>query len=89
MYEIVFDEDVINILNKLEKPIKERIFKKILETKNNHLHYFERLSGRSDYKMRVGDYRIIADIENNIIKITFIAHRKNVYNIISLKIPIF
>ncbi|HIH25153.1 type II toxin-antitoxin system RelE/ParE family toxin [Candidatus Woesearchaeota archaeon] len=80
MYSLILDEVAIDLMNKLEKPIKERIFKKILETKENPMHYFVRLSGRDDYKLRVGDYRIIADIENNTIKITFIGHRKNVYN---------
>ncbi|MBS3168506.1 type II toxin-antitoxin system RelE/ParE family toxin [Candidatus Woesearchaeota archaeon] len=81
MYELVFDEKAIEILNNLEKHIKERIYKKILQTKENPLRYFERLSGREDYKLRVGDYRIIADINQSekFIQITFIGHRKNVY----------
>ena len=81
MYELVFDEKAIEILNNLEKHIKERIYKKILQTKENPLRYFERLSGREDYKLRVGDYRIIADINQSekLIQITFIGHRKNVY----------
>ena len=82
MYEVIFDEVAINSLNKLEKPLKERIFKKIMKAKENPQHYFERLAGREDYKLRVGDYRAIADIDNNIkkIKVTFIGHRKNVYD---------
>ncbi len=62
MYELIFDYDAIEFLNKLPKEIKKRIFNKILGTKENPLHFFERLTDRYDYKLRVGDYRVIADI---------------------------
>ena len=82
MYEILFDEDAIDFLNKLPREIKERIFNKIINTKDDPLHFFERLSGREDYKLRVGDYRVIADIDQATkrIQVTTIGHRKNVYD---------
>ena len=79
-YEVIFDEQSIKYLNKLEKQLKERIFNKIIETKQNPFHFFEKLENRTDYKLRIGDYRVIADIENNKIIITKIGHRKNIYN---------
>ena len=78
-YEVIFDKEPIKYLNKLEKQLKERIFNKIIETKPNPLHFFEKLENRTDYKLRIGNYRAIADIENNKIIITKIGHRKNVY----------
>jgi len=81
MYEIIFDEVAIEFIDKMPKDIKTRIFNKIISTKGNPFHFFERLEGRSDYKLRIGDYRAIADIEINIkrIEIKFIDHRKNIY----------
>ena len=81
MYEIIFDDEAINFLNKLQKPLKERIFNKITSTKEMPLRFFERLKGRIDFKLRVGDYRVIADInqDSKRIEITEIGHRKNVY----------
>ena len=81
MYEVIFDEEAIDFLNKLPKDVKERIFNKIISTKENPLHFFERLTGRSDYKLRIGDYRAVADIDpgNATIKITIVGHRKNIY----------
>lgn len=81
MYEIIFDEEVINFLNKLPVEIKERIFNKIISAKENPLHYFERLVGRTEYKLRVGDYRIIAEIDQSQerINIVVVGHRKNIY----------
>lgn len=81
MYEITFDENAIEFLNNLPKEIKERIFHKIISTKEMPLHFFEKLEGRIEYKLRVGDYRIIADIllGSKEIKIRVIGHRKNIY----------
>ena len=81
MYEVVFDKEFINFLNKLQRPVRDRIFNKILSTKENPLRFFERLTERNDYKLRVGDYRIIADINQNLkkIEITRVGHRKNIY----------
>ena len=82
MYEVIFDEEAIDFLNTLPKEIKERIFKKIISSKENPLHFFERLSGRNEYKLRIGDYRAIADIDSRQkrIKITLVGHRRNVYD---------
>ena len=82
MYEIIFDDKAIDFLNKLPKPLKERIFNKIISTKEKPFRYFERLTNRKEYKLRVGNYRVIADIDKKlkIIKIRIIMHRKNIYN---------
>jgi len=81
MYEVIFDEEAIDFLNKLQKEVRERIFNKIISTKENPFHFFERLTGRKDYKLRVGDYRVIADIDENSkrINVTIIGHRRDVY----------
>jgi mRNA interferase RelE/StbE len=81
MYTVIYDEEALQNLEKLEKKIRKRIFKKIISTKENPFHYFERLTGRGEYKLRVGDYRIITDIDEKTKKISilFIDHRKNIY----------
>ncbi len=81
MYELIFDDEAIKFLNKLPKEVKRRIWDKLISTKENPFHFFERLTGRTDYKLRVGDYRVVADLDrgNNTIKVTVIGHRKNIY----------
>jgi mRNA interferase RelE/StbE len=81
MYTLIFDEEAIDFLNKLDKNQKERIFNKILDTKDDPFHFFEKLSGRPEFKLRVGSHRVIADIKQNdkIIQILHIGHRRNVY----------
>jgi len=80
-FEVIFDEKTIEYLNSLSRDVKERIYSKIMSTAINPLHYFERLVGRYEYKLRIGDYRAIADIDRakRIITILYINHRKNVY----------
>ena len=81
MYEVIFDDPVIDFLNTVPKELRKRIYDKIISTKENPLHFFERLEGRTDYKLRIGDYRAIADIDqaSQRMVITLIGHRKNVY----------
>ena len=81
MYEIIFDKKVIEYLNKQERKIKERIFIKLISTKEKPFRYFERLTNRKEYKLRIGNYRVIADIEkkSKIVKVRIIMHRKNIY----------
>ncbi|MBN1377435.1 type II toxin-antitoxin system RelE/ParE family toxin [Candidatus Woesearchaeota archaeon] len=81
MYEIIFDEKAIEELNKLPHEKKKRIFEKIISTKKKPFHFFKKLKGRKDYRLRVGDYRVIADInkDKQMIEVTLIRHRKNVY----------
>jgi mRNA interferase RelE/StbE len=81
-YKVGFDEEAIKFLEKLPNPIKKRIYSKIISTKENPHHFFERLTERADYRLRVGDYRVIADIDDSgrLIKVTLIGHRKNVYD---------
>ena len=85
MYEVIFDEEVIDFLNDLPQDLRKRIFNKIISTKENPFHFFERLKGRHDCKLRIGDYRAIADINQSLrrIEIILIGHRKNVYKKIS------
>jgi len=81
MYTVIYDDEALQILGKLEKKIRKRIFEKIHSTKENPFHYFDKLTARDEYKLRVGDYRVIADIDEKTkrIVILFVDHRKNVY----------
>ena len=81
MYELKFDEKAVDFLSKLDKPIRKRIYDKIVSTKENPFFFFERLEGRKDFKLKVGDYRVIADLykDSKLIFISHIGHRKNIY----------
>ena len=81
MYELIFEKKALDFLNKLEKEIKERIWNKLQQCKENPFQFLEHLEEIDVYKLRVGDYRIIIgfDKKNNTLNILKIGHRKNIY----------
>jgi mRNA interferase RelE/StbE len=81
IYQLIFDEKAVDILEKLPHLVKERIFKKLKSVKENPYHFFEKLEDRSEFKLRVGDYRVIADISDKeiCILVLYVGHRRNVY----------
>ena len=82
MYELKFDKRAIDFLNKLEKKDKERIWNKLQECKEDPFRYLEHLENIEGYKLRVGEYRIIIDVESTIkiLNVVKIGSRKNIYN---------
>jgi mRNA interferase RelE/StbE len=69
-------------LEKTEKNIRKRIYNKIISTKEDPFRFFfERLTGKNEFKLRIGDYRVVADIDETTqrISILVIGHRKNIY----------
>lgn len=81
MYALIFDKKALNFLNKLEKEIKERIWNKLQQCKEDPFRFLEHLEEIEGYKLRVGDYRLIIDVDNSTktIKILKAGHRKNIY----------
>lgn len=81
MYEIQFDKRALDFLNKLEHYVKERIWNKLQECKQEPFRYLKHLTEIKGYKLRVGDYRVIVDVQEKI-KVLFVekvGHRKNIY----------
>ncbi len=67
---VVFDDKAIEFLEKLDKKNRERIFNKIMSTKEDPFHYFEKLTKKNFYKLRVGKARreritLLADLQRN------------------------
>ena len=81
MYELKFDKKALDFLSKLEKDIKERIWNKLQACKENPFHFLEHLEDIEGYKLRIGDYRAIIDVDNSakILWVLKIGHRKNIY----------
>ena len=82
MYSLIFEKTALEFLNKLEKEIKERIWNKLQQCKENPFHFLEHLEEINGYKLRVGDYKIIIDIDSSskTIIVLKIGHRKNIYD---------
>ena len=81
MYQLIFEKRVLEELNKLDKQIKERIWKKLQDCKEDPFRFLESLIEIKGFKLRVGNYRVIIDVDFKEQKLTIIkvGHRKNVY----------
>ena len=80
-WKIVWSSDAALFMSKLNKSQTQRISSKLEKILVNPQHFLKRLTGSDDYKLRIGDYRILILIihsDKNIF-IQKIGHRKNVY----------
>lgn len=82
MPKIEWTEDAIEDLQRLDKPITRRVLSKI-SWLSNHFSNITPESLSADmsgmFKIRVGDWRVVYTVEDNIIVIQAIGHRKEVY----------
>ena len=80
-FKIIWDEKAYDSLNKLEPVISRRILKKVEGLSENPFSKdIKKLKGSDDFRLRIGDYRIIFSIEKDTIQILKVGHRKNIYD---------
>ncbi|MBS3124144.1 type II toxin-antitoxin system RelE/ParE family toxin [Candidatus Woesearchaeota archaeon] len=81
LYEIIFSDEATRQLQKLEKEIQKRIITTLERIRIRPEAYLKRLVGYQAYRLRVGDYRVIIDLDQNklMILVIKIGHRKNIY----------
>lgn len=81
MYIIEWKEHALQNIEKLESSVSRRIVKKVEELSENPFSKdIKKLKGSNDFRLRIGDYRVIFSIDNKIIQILKVGHRKNIYN---------
>ena len=83
MYELVYSQSALKTLEKLEKKDKERIIVALERLRiRPESCDIKKLIGIHGFRFRVGDYRIIFDMDKNklLILILKIGHRKNIYD---------
>ena len=80
-YEIIFSDKAFKQLKKLEKKVQERIIASLERIKIRPESYISKLVGDPGYKLRVGNYRVIMDIDKGklLILVIKIGHRKKIY----------
>lgn len=81
IYEIIYSDKAFRQLHKLERNIQARIIAVLERIRIRPEAYVSKLVGEPGYKLRVGDYRVIMDIERNklMILVLKVGHRKNIY----------
>jgi len=81
MFEIEFSKSSEKQLLKLEKDIQKRIVSTLDRIRIRPYPHVKKLVGNPYFRLRVGEYRVILDIQQNklIIFVVEIGHRKNIY----------
>lgn len=83
MFIYVFKPQAIKDLKKLPQDIQARIVKKLdfFVFSSNPLVFTERLINFEigQYRFRVGDYRVIFDVEDTTLIILTLGHRREIY----------
>lgn len=81
-YDIEYDPKAVKQLSKLDKSIASSLLDGIEDFANNPvLTKIKKLKTPFDgaYRLRIGDYRVVFYQEDNLMLISKIAHRKDVY----------
>ncbi len=80
-YNLVYTRRAEKDIKKLDSSIKGRIGNALLKFQDNPLLYSDKLSDPAlgTYKFRIGDYRVIFDIEGNDVVILRVGHRREIY----------
>ncbi len=82
MFNLEWKEGAIKQLEKMQPLLSKRILGKVEELINNPFSKdIKKLKGKKAFRLRVGDYRVIFDMDydNNLITILRLGHRKNIY----------
>ena len=70
------------VLKKLSNDISARIVLKVKEVQEDPFRYLEHYEGKDYYKLRVGDYRLLIDVDfkNKVLLVQVIGHRGRIYD---------
>ena len=80
-YRIVWSIQASKQMERLGRSVAKRIHEKVGQLHQNPERYVEKLIRYPYYRLRVGDYRVILDIQNEMVRILIlkVGHRNNVY----------
>lgn len=62
-YKVEFSSQSKKFIKNLQKDIATRIINKFEEVRENPFRYLEHYEGEEDYKLRIGDYRALIDVD--------------------------
>jgi mRNA interferase RelE/StbE len=80
-FRVEFSELAADEFRKLDKPVRDRIARKLQAVALSPARFLTRLTSVEAYKLRVGDYRAIVDVDwpEKLIYVLSVGHRSTVY----------
>jgi mRNA interferase RelE/StbE len=82
MYQLLIEKQVQKQLEKIPVPDYLRVKTAIIDlAKNPRPEGYKKLKGRPGYRIRLGNYRVVYDINDHILTVFILAagHRKDIY----------
>ena len=62
-FKVEFSKQSAKFIKNLSENLKERIKKKFIEISENPFRYLGHFEGKDCYKLRIGDYRGLTDVD--------------------------
>ena len=80
-YEIIWSTNAADQMRSLDRSIAKRIHEKVGQLYQNPERFVEKLVRYPYYRLRVGDYRVILDINHESVRILIlrVGHRSRIY----------
>ena len=82
-YKVLFSATAKKDVERLDSAIKKRLAKKLIQISQSEdiKQIVRQLVNHdvADYRLRVGDYRVLFDLDGKIIRIMRVRHRRDVY----------
>ena len=80
-YELVYTRHAERDLKKLDPALRARIGQALLRFAQAPLDHAERLTASKlgSYRFRIGDYRVVFDLEGSQIVVLRVGHRREIY----------
>lgn len=80
-YRLVYTQRAIKDIHRLAPDIKKRIGKTLNRYRQAPLNYLEKLEDfrLGSYRFRIGDFRVIFDLEGEEIVVLRVGHRSEIY----------
>ncbi len=81
VYKIIWSPKSRDNLKELTPETAKRIIKKVVELELAPYHFIEKMTDVNCWRLRVGDYRALLDIneKKKEIQVLKVGHRKNIY----------
>lgn len=80
-FKVIWSDSASRQLKKLDRTIARRIFEKVGDLGEDPLRSVQKLVNSPYYRLRVGDYRVILDIDRGLLRILVlkVGHRESIY----------
>jgi mRNA-degrading endonuclease RelE of RelBE toxin-antitoxin system len=78
-FQVKFSKQATKFIRNLSEETKNRIKRKFKEASENPFRYLEHYEGNHCYKLRIGDFRGLIDVDKNILFVRVFDKRGRIY----------